>query len=348
MKSKRLLAIVFVLMLSFAFGTVIKVDAAVKTTNELSGTAVKANNTIYYRIQNSLYQYDTKSKEIKQLCSIDYEISSIRKYGADIYLLTSEEIKDNKGHYVNLIYRLYKYNINTASTDKIGDYIEFLGIMDGALYCIYDQKDVNGDRRIIRIDNSGESDVQSLDEDAGSSFIWDNKLYYSKLKSNAKPDEYGEYGYKDCNFYYMTSDRTVHKVTQKKYKKIVDNNIAFASYPEKGVYNQVSSATAVKYGKKYNVYYGYFDYNQKSKNKKYFLVKALKKNKMKKLYTIKSKTKKYKKQYIFTMDGFKKQMIIVIAREYKKKQDGYIGEYVYKLVNYKGKVIKTLGKKKYK
>ncbi|MCR4715647.1 MAG: hypothetical protein K5656_00565, partial [Lachnospiraceae bacterium] len=64
--------------------------------------------------------------------------------------------------------------------------------------------------------------------------------------------------------------------------------------------------------------------------------------------TIKFKTKKYKTQYIRTMDGFKKQMIIVIDREYKKKQDGYIGEYVYKLVNYKGKVIKTLGKKQYK
>nr|MCR4715649.1 hypothetical protein [Lachnospiraceae bacterium] len=79
---KIVLILAFGFLISGLMLSNVRANAEVETPNVLSGTAVKVNNTIYYRIQNSLYQYDTKSKEIKQLCSIDYEISSIRKYGA--------------------------------------------------------------------------------------------------------------------------------------------------------------------------------------------------------------------------------------------------------------------------
>ena len=355
-------AIIFPVLFS-GRGTGATVKAAVKTPSYLSGLfSVKSGGTIYYRQDKTLCQYNCKSKKIKKLHKFSSKLGRLLyKYGPYIYVQTEKLVKDKWGSSYEYA-GIYRYDVKTKEVktlcqDDTGAHM--IGIIDGKIYCSMTKDDKSV---IIRVEDDGTQVIvvnnlgSWIEGGAGTDpcYIWDNTLYYAQAeetnaangKKRSSDDE------EDANndtYHYMTVDGKVSDISKDKYRSIADKYVTLMKYPQKGVTNMLSSATQIQYGEKSYLYYG------EGGNKKAFLIfrnesKGRKKKniKSKKIYSIKLNKKKYNDRYISTAEAFKGQIMICEVTWYKKKKKGYAGDYTYRLLNNKGKVIKTLGRVKTK
>ncbi len=351
---KRIMRITL-LIAAFIFTLVLSgknsVNAAVKTPAVLSGASIKTKGNIYYSIGKVLYRYDEKTKKIKKIHKFGQEVGWLHQYRSYLYIQTNGSNSSNSSNS-----SIYRYSLKTMSTKLFAKHAVFCGIIGKKVYCtvtkdnkesfIYLKED--GTQTVIFENivkkSKGGSGIQGIE-------IWDGKIYYSqeeekdavteKNKSESKEDE-DEDEENNYSYHYMTEKGEIKDITRKKYNTIVSKYFSFMSYPEKGVSNMISSGTQVQYGHTTYVYYSVKD------NKKEYLEQLNKKNKRKKIYSIKLNKKKYKYRYLFPCNSFKGQVMVAEESCYKKKKNGYAGNRIYRLLNDKGKVIKTLGKLKLK
>ena len=344
-------------------GDIAAIHAAVKTSSYLSGEeAIKSGKRIYYKLDKKLCQYDIKTKKIKKLHKFSAGIDKLYKYHSNIYVQTRKATKKN-GRYIRK-YTIYRYGTTTRKVKAMEKNAVFLGMIGENVYCVK-IKDKKLD--ILRLKNNGTKTV--VFKDLGSTsyvdyylhdlcYIWNEKLYYKQTEkqdavttdtTNNSEEDDDEEEDKNASYHYLTADGTVHDITKNKYNKILYKYVVALWYPEKGVSNMGFSLTQIQYGKKSYSYYSNLMDGWSTSKKATLIRHNQKNNKERVIYSIKKKTKKAKYRWINdTPAVFKKQILVEEDMTYKKKKRGYKGEYTYRLLNAKGKVIKTLGKVKYK